>query len=174
MGHFTVSLLLVLLQVSGSAAFSALQCPVLGGPLDGRGLVRTTRHHDLHAQAFLRQRPRGVLESRMGAWEVVNAFPWALIPGTVAAAVLVREGGFSSIGVFIDETFDYLEEKGGYIITGSSAKSKGVFVCSMLGRILAIDGMCWGAEEQLKGSAGEGSSGPNKLNVESIQDAFDR
>jgi len=53
----------------------------------------------------------------MGLVEAAKSFPWVLIPGMVAAGILVKEGGFGSIKAFLDETLDYLEEKGGYIIT---------------------------------------------------------
>ena len=54
--------------------------------------------------------------------ETINSFPWALIPGMVVAGILVKEGGFGSIGAFIDETLDYLEDKGGYVITEEQLK----------------------------------------------------
>ena len=59
----------------------------------------------------------GVRASTMGVVEAVKVFPWPLLPGMVAASILVKEGGFGSIGAFVDETLDYLEERGGYIIT---------------------------------------------------------
>ena len=116
MGHRAGSLLLLLLHVSGSAGFTPLShLPALGGTRARILRAPAARRRDL--PNFLPTARRPMLAPTMGAWEVVNAFPWALIPGTVAAAILAREGGFSAIGVFIDETFDYLEEKGGYIIT---------------------------------------------------------
>jgi len=114
--HRAASLLLLLLHVSGSAGFCpVLQLPALGGTRARILRAPAARRRDL--PNLVPTARRRVLAPTMGAWEVVNAFPWALIPGTVAAAILAREGGFSAIGVFIDETFDYLEEKGGYIIT---------------------------------------------------------
>lgn len=59
----------------------------------------------------------GAAASNMGLVEAAKSFPWVLIPGMVAAGILVKEGGFGSIKAFLDETLDYLEEKGGYIIT---------------------------------------------------------
>ena len=99
--------------------------------------------HAMHAAAFTVQAlgvrqpgcalaPRLALSRRsgvraahptMGLVEAANSFPWALIPGTVAAGILFREGGLGSIGAFIDETFDYLDQKGGYIITEVGSRS---------------------------------------------------
>lgn len=86
--------------------------------------------------------PGGLRQSRMSVVDAVKSFPWVLIPGGVAAGILVREGGLGAIGAFFEDTLDYLEDKGGYVIT----------------------------EEQLKGGAGQ----EPKVNIESINDAFNR
>ena len=71
----------------------------------------------------------GVRASTMGVVEAVKVFPWPLLPGMVAASILVKEGGFGSIGAFVDETLDYLEKRGGYIITEVCLYVSCVCVC---------------------------------------------
>ena len=66
--------------------------------------------------------PGGLRQSRMSVVDAVKSFPWVLIPGGVAAGILVREGGLGAIGVFFEDTLDYLEDKGGYVITEEQLK----------------------------------------------------
>jgi hypothetical protein len=114
-------LLALAMNVAGTVGFTA-PSPLLLSSRGGPGVSRPQPRSAVSASGAARR--RGAPACKMGAWEVVNSVPWALLPGTVAAGILVREGGFSSIGVFIDETFDYLEQKGGYIITEVERKTE--------------------------------------------------
>jgi hypothetical protein len=95
---------MVLMQVMQGMSFTVQAPAVLRSHALAPRLALSQRSHARSARPAART-------VTMGLFELANSFSWALIPGTVVAGILIKEGGFGAIGAYIDETFDYLEQK---------------------------------------------------------------
>jgi predicted MFS family arabinose efflux permease len=98
-----ILVMMVQMQVLQGMSFTVRAPAVLRGHALAPRLALSQRGHARSAHP--------ASNVKMGLFELANSFSWALIPGTVVAGILIKEGGFGAIGAYIDETFDYLEQK---------------------------------------------------------------